>query len=344
MAPPGEKIMNDTYAIMTHRMLQIGDQFDRFQIQGHLAQGGMSEIYRAFDLVNRVEVALKLPEAALIGDPAQYERFQREIEVVRTLDHPAVLKGLDAGRFNRIPFLVTEFIQGDSLRKIIETRAPLPLDFSLALVRKVAEGMAYCHDNGVVHRDLKPENILVTPEGQPVIMDFGLALTKSAHRVTYSNLSATMGTPDYMAPEQIEGQRGDARTDIYALGTILFEMLAGRVPFSGDSQLAVMAQHVQSAAPRLDRLCPAVPPTVAAIAARCLKNDPDQRYADMRALIEALDHPEAADLNLLEDARDTTAPDAAKWLKSSAVRAAALGLGLLVVLVLLAYVLQTLRR
>jgi serine/threonine-protein kinase len=174
-------------------------------------------------------------------------------------------------------------------------------------------------------------------------MDFGLALTKGAHRVTYSNLSATMGTPDYMAPEQIEGQRGDARTDIYALGTILFEMLAGRVPFSGDSQLAVMAQHVQSSAPRLDRLCNTVSPAVAAIAARCLRNNPDQRYPDMRALIEVLEHPEAADLNLLEERRDEHVPAASKWLKSSALRAAALGLGLLVILVLVAYVLQTLR-
>jgi serine/threonine protein kinase len=343
MASPAEKMINATYAIMTHSMLQIGDQFDRFQIQGHLAQGGMSEIYRAFDLVNRLEVALKLPEAALIGDPAQYERFQREIEVVRTLDHPAVLKGLDAGRFNRVPFLVTEYIEGDSLRKIIETKAPLPLDFTFGIIRKVAEGMAYCHDHGVVHRDLKPENILVTPEGQPVIMDFGLALTKGAHRVTYSNLSATMGTPDYMAPEQVEGQRGDARTDVYALGTILFEMLAGTVPFSGDSQLAVMAQHVQSKAPRLDWINPAVLPAAAAIAARCLKNNPAERFADMNALIEALEHPEAVDLSVLDDARDPRGPTAGKWWKSSALRAGALGLGLLLILVLVAYALQTLR-
>jgi serine/threonine-protein kinase len=322
-------------------MLQIGDQFDRFQIQGHLAQGGMSEIYRAFDLVNRVEVALKLPEASMIGDPAQYERFQREIEVVSTLDHPAVLKGLDAGRFNRIPFLVTAYVEGDTLRKIIEKRAPIPLDETLALTRKVAEGMAYCHDHEVVHRDLKPENILVTAEGQPVIMDFGLALTKGAHRVTYSNLSATMGTPDYMAPEQIEGQRGDARTDIYALGTILFEMISGRVPFSGDSQLAVMAQHVQAQAPRLDRLCPGLPPAVAAIAARCLKKDPDQRFSDMRALIAALDQPETVDLSVLDEPH--AGPAVAAWWRSSAVRAVGLGLGLLVILVLMAYVLQLMR-
>ena len=104
--------------------------------------------------------------------------------------------------------------------------------------------MAHCHDNQIIHRDLKPENILIAAGGQPVILDFGLALTKKSFRVTYANLSSTAGTPDYMAPEQIEGQRGDVRTDIYAVGTMLFELLTGKTPFSGDSNLAVMAQHL----------------------------------------------------------------------------------------------------
>jgi len=334
--------MQGSYAIIPNMMLQIGDTFDRFQIQGHLAQGGMSEIYRAYDLVNRREVVLKLPDATTIGDPAQYERFQREMEVVRTLNHPAILRGLDAGRYNRTPFLVTEFVQGNSLRKIIETSAPMPSEDAVALVRKIADGMAYCHENNVIHRDLKPENILVNPEGQPVIMDFGLALTKGSHRVTYSNLSATMGTPDYMAPEQIEGQRGDARTDVYALGTILFELLSGRVPFTGDSQLAIMAQHAQGTPPRLDRLQASVSPQLAAVVARCLCHNPDDRYPDMRALIEALDHPETADLSLLEETASSAAAQPAWW-KSSAFKAILVGVGVLAVIIVLAFVLQTFR-
>jgi serine/threonine-protein kinase len=314
-------------------MLQIGDQFDRFQIQAHIAQGGMSDIYRAFDIVSRQEVVLKVPEKSMIGDPAQYERFQREMEVVTSLHHPAILRGLDSGQYNRTPYLVTELVAGQSLRSLIETSAPLPLDQVLPLVRKIADGMAYCHENGVVHRDLKPENILVTPEGQPVIMDFGLALTKGAHRVTYSNLSATMGTPDYMAPEQIEGQRGDARTDVYALGTILFEMLAGRPPFTGDSNMAVMAQHMNSQAPRLDKLQPGVSPQVAAIVARCLQRGPEDRYPSMRALIDALDHPETVDLAVLDQ---TPAPSRAPgWLNSMPVRA--VGIAVLILLAIIAF-------
>jgi serine/threonine-protein kinase len=212
-------------------MLQIGDQFDHFQIRAHIAQGGMSDIYRAYDFLNGQEVVLKIPNRASIGDPAQYERFQRELEVMRTLDHPAIQKGVDSGQFNNTPYLVTRLVTGESMRALVTRRAPMPVDEAVTLVRKIAEGLAHCHDHGIVHRDIKPENILITLEGEPVILDFGLALTKGAFRVTYANLSGAAGTPDYMAPEQIEGQRGDKRTDIYAVGTMLFELLAGHIPF-----------------------------------------------------------------------------------------------------------------
>ncbi|HEX7976370.1 MAG TPA: serine/threonine-protein kinase [Anaerolineales bacterium] len=322
-------------------MLQIGDQLDHFQILEHLAQGGMSDIYRAMDLVNRREVAIKVPDPTMIGDPAQYERFQRELEVMNTLSHPAILKGLGSGTHNRIPYLVTELVEGKSLRKWIDASAPMPAGEIVPLICKIADGMAYCHEHGVIHRDLKPENILITAQGQPVIMDFGLALTKSAHRVTYSNLSATMGTPDYMAPEQIEGQRGDQRTDIYGLGTIFFEMLAGRLPFTGDSHLAIMAQHLQHEAPRLDRLQAGVSPELAAIVARCLQRNPAGRYPDMCLLIEALEHPENADLTLLEKAAAPSHPR--PWWRSDAAKAIGISLSILLALVFLAFILQSLR-
>jgi serine/threonine-protein kinase len=325
-------------------MLQVGDQFDQYQIQAHLAQGGMSDIYRAFDLVRRCEVAIKVPDQSMIGDPAQYERFQRELEVMNTLDHPAILHGMGSGKYNRIPYLVMEFVNGQSLRASLDASGPLPPDKALALVRKIADGMAYCHQNGVIHRDLKPENILITSEGQPVIMDFGLALTKSAHRVTYSNLSATMGTPDYMAPEQIEGQRGDGRTDIYALGTIFYELLAGRTPFSGDTQMAVLAQHLNNTAPRLDRADPRISLEVAAIVARCLARNPNERYPDMAALIDALDHPETADLKILEKAVNAAPAGAASFLKSEAVKAIGVALLIMLVIVVLAVALQAVRK
>ncbi len=332
-----------TYAIIAAKMLQIGDQFDRYQIQAHMAQGGMSDIYRAFDLVNHREVVIKIPDQSMLGDPAQFERFQRELDVMKTLDHPTILKGLGSGKFNRIPYLVTEFVDGQSLRTLIESSAPLPPELAIALTRKIADGMAYCHKNEVIHRDLKPENILITTDNQPVIMDFGLALTKGAHRVTYSNLSATMGTPDYMAPEQIEGQRGDQRTDVYALGTILYEMLAGKTPFTGDSSLAVMAQHLNNTAPRLDRVNPSVSAQLAAVVARCLARNPDERYTDMAALADALDHPENVDVTILDklNASNSSSPS---LVQMQAVKGILTALGIMAVLVMLALLLQQFHR
>jgi len=323
-------------------MLQIGDQFDQYQIQAHLAQGGMSDIYRAFDVVKRCQVAIKIPDQSMIGDPAQYERFQRELQVINTLQHPAILRGLGSGKYNRIPYLVTEFIDGQSLRTLVENKAPLSPEQVIPLIQKIAEGMAYCHANSVIHRDLKPENILITAEGQPIIMDFGLALTKDAHRVTYSNLSATMGTPDYMAPEQIEGRRGDQRTDLYALGTIFYELLAGNTPFSGDTNMAVMAQHLNGTAPRLDRVNPSISPELAAIVARCLAREPQDRYADMTAFLDALNHPESVDLSILEKANNAPV-GGGSFLQSQVIQAIGISVLIMAVIVGLALALQALR-
>ena len=332
------------YAIMTNTMLQIGDQFDHYQIQAHMAQGGMSDIYRAFDLMHRREVVIKIPDHSMIGDPAQFERFQRELEVMKSLDHPAILKGLGSGKYNRVPYLVTEFVHGESLRTLMEKSGSFPTEQVVALIQKLANGMAYCHKNEVIHRDLKPENILITSDGQPIIMDFGLALTKDSHRVTYSNLSATMGTPDYMSPEQIEGQRGDQRTDIYALGTIMYEMLAGRTPFTGDTPMAVMAQHLNNTAPRLDKVNPSISTQVAAIVATCLARNPEDRYPTMDALMAALENPEAVNISILDQSSTPTKPSSNLSLTTQqTIKGVAIAVGIIIVLVLLSLGLQTLR-
>ena len=334
--------MDASYAIINSNMFQVGDQIDRFQIQNHLAQGGMSQIYRAFDLINKTDVVIKVPDQSMIGDPAQFERFQREMEITRLLNHPAIQRGLYTGQYNRVPYLVTEFINGVSLRTIIEKSAPLEPEKAIRLVKKIAEGMAYCHENKVIHRDLKPENILVSEDDQPVIMDFGLALTKSAHRVTYSNLSATMGTPDYMAPEQVEGQRGDARTDVYALGIILYEMLVGQPPFTGDNQMVIMVQRLKNDAPRLDKVRPEIPASLAAITAYALQRDPRNRYPDMQTFIQALDHPEEVDLSVLERLKDN--PGRMTWWQSTTARGIIIALSVMAVLVILALLLQSIRQ
>jgi serine/threonine protein kinase len=323
-------------------MLQIGDQFDHFHIRTHIAQGGMSDIYRAYDLLTGKEVVLKIPNRASIGDPAQYERFQRELEVMRTLDHPAIQKGIDSGQFNATPYLVTRLISGESMRALVNAQAPMAAEPALALIIKIAAGLAHCHEHGIIHRDLKPENILITPEGDPVILDFGLALTRKAYRVTYANLSGAAGTPDYMAPEQIEGQRGDQRTDIYALGTMLYELLTGHLPFEGDNPMAVMALHLQAHAPRLDRAVPDIPPGLAALVARALQRNADDRYPTMAALIQDLEHPEAVDLSILD--RVQAPLQAPPFWRSPMFVSVLMALVVLLVLVLIAFILQAVHK
>ena len=321
-------------------MLQIGDQFDHYRIQGHMAQGGMSDVYRAFDLLTSREVVLKVPDRTSIGDPAQYERFQRELEVMETLSHPAIQKGLGSGRFNNTPYLVTELINGRSMRDFITESAPLDPEAAVALIAKIADGMAHCHDLGIVHRDLKPENILIKDNGQPVILDFGLALTKTAHRVTYANLSSTAGTPGYMAPEQVEGHRGDQRTDLYSLGIMLFELLAGRVPYDGDNNLAVMAMHLKGEVPRLDQEVSGVSPQLAAVVAKALRRQPEDRQPDLHAFLHEQTHLEEVDASILDQSQ---APSPASRVRSlPAMGPIAIAIIALLGIVVLAFALQKL--
>ncbi|HND50349.1 MAG TPA: serine/threonine-protein kinase, partial [Anaerolineales bacterium] len=231
----------------------------------------------------------------------------------------------------------------ESLRALMEKSGSLPTDQVVPLIRKLADGMAYCHKNEVIHRDLKPENILITSEGQPVIMDFGLALTKDSHRVTYSNLSATMGTPDYMSPEQIEGQRGDQRSDIYALGTIMYEMLAGHTPFTGDTPMAVMAQHLNNNAPRLDKVNPSISVHLAAIVARCLARNPEDRYPDMDSLIAVLDTPETVDISILDKSSAPPKNSSLSLTAQQTIKGVLIAAGIIILLILLSLGLQTLR-
>src|SRR5688572_13675114 len=135
-------------------MLQVGDQFDRYQVRSHLAQGGMADLYRALDLTTNQEVVLKIPNQMMLGDPAQFERFQRELEVSKTLHHPAIQHGLGSGQYNRVPYIVTAFIDGKSMRDVVTEQAPMPPEKAVALIHKIADGIAYCHENNVVHRDL----------------------------------------------------------------------------------------------------------------------------------------------------------------------------------------------
>lgn len=258
-----------------------------------LGTGGMGNVYLAHDASGTL-VVLKFPHLSMIGDPALYDRYQRELEIGRTLRHPRIQHVLDAGEYEGQPYMVTEYVDGEPLRAYLSAHTPLPVAEALHILDELCQGVAYCHDHGVYHRDLKPENILITPAGDVTIIDFGIALLRGARRITWAGLSTTVGTPDYMAPEQIQGKRGDARTDIYSLGAIGYELLCGQPPFGGDNPLAVMSQHLYGTLRPLSEINPSVPATLDAVVQKALRREPDARYQTVEEFRQALlRYPEA---------------------------------------------------
>jgi eukaryotic-like serine/threonine-protein kinase len=265
---------------------------DRYEILDTLGQGGMSDAYKARDLQTGRLVVLKVPFGSLIGDPATFSRYQRELEIGKRLHHPNIQRLLADGRVDGglSPYLVLEFVDGTLLREHLRQNAPLPVAEAIGIAVQLANALEYCHAQGVVHRDLKPENILVEHDGTVKLVDFGIALLQGARRLTFRRLTTGFGTPDYMAPEQVQGERGDARTDLYAVGIMLYEMLTGEVPYQGDSPLAVMSQRVNTDAPLLRRKRPDLPPQLEAVVWRALRREPGERYASMAELRHDLEH------------------------------------------------------
>jgi eukaryotic-like serine/threonine-protein kinase len=264
----------------------------KYEILETLGHGGMNDAYKARDCQTGRLVVLKVPYASLIGDPATFSRYQRELEIGKRLHHPNIQQLVEEGRLDGgiAPYLVLEFVDGTLLRDYLREHAPLPVDEAITIAVQLTGALQYCHATGVVHRDLKPENILIEHDGTVKLVDFGIALLKGARRLTFRRLSTGFGTPDYMAPEQVQGDRGDARTDIYAVGVMLYEMVTGEVPYQGDSPLAVMAQRVTTDAPLLRSKRPELPPALEAVVWRALRREPAERYASMADLGHDLEH------------------------------------------------------
>ncbi|MBV8087452.1 MAG: serine/threonine protein kinase [Chloroflexi bacterium] len=275
-----------------------GEQVGQYRVDSVLATGGMSESYRGTDAASGQAVVLKVPLGSMMGDLATYGRYEREVAIGGKLHHPNIQQLLASGMVpgTSSPYIVMEYVEGEPFNAYLKEHGPLPIAEATELALQIADALHYCHEVGVIHRDLKPDNLLMTDGHQLKLLDFGIAFMEGARRLTWGRLSEAFGTPDYMAPEQIQGHRGDARTDVYALGTMLFEMLAGRVPYPGDEALAIMAAHVSTEAPRVRSLRREVSPELDAIVAKAIRREPAERYASMAELEADLRHPEAIDL------------------------------------------------
>ena len=255
-----------------------GDVVDgRFAILELIGQGGMASVFKAIDGETGQAVALKFPFLAFESDPVFYSRFEREIELGRTLDHPGVIRMLAVDRPTR-PYAAMEFLEGETLWDRLQRTRPLPVDEALGLAKLTCDALEYLQQHGIVHRDLKPTNIMLCRDGSVRVMDFGLASSSAGRRMTLMG-AAGMGTMDYMAPEQLKGRPGDHRMDLFSLGAILYEMTTGRVPYDDqpDPYAMMKARLVgDPVAPRTYN--PALPPQVEEIVLRALAREPADRY------------------------------------------------------------------
>jgi eukaryotic-like serine/threonine-protein kinase len=271
--------------------LHPGDQLDHYRIDSLVARSGMASIFRGTDLNNGRQVAIKVPHPEVESDPALFDRFQREEEIGKTLDHPGVMKVFVDEDRSRV-YMVMEWVEGRLLRKIIDEHHKLPADRAVRLTLRILDALGYIHSRGVAHRDLKPENIMVDDNDAIKIIDFGIATSARSRRLTFAKLSQTMGTPDYISPEQVKGKRGDARSDLYALGVMLYEMLTGKVPFSGDNPFLIMNDRLLNSPVPPREIDASITPQLQEIIYRALERDPTKRYASAQEFARDLEHPE----------------------------------------------------
>ena len=270
----------------------------RFRILAKLGEGGMGAVYRGEQMSLKRRVAIKLLHPDLSKDPALVRRFNAEAELVAKLSHPNTVNIYDFGQDrDGLLFIAMEYLEGRSLRQVCTTEGPLPVRRALHIIGQVAASISDAHHHGIIHRDLKPDNVMLTERGRDRdvvrVLDFGIAKLRDEQKQTQNPMTQKgdlVGTPQYMAPEQIKGERVDGRTDVYAIGTILYEMVTGRLPFEGPTVMAILSRHLLDTpeAPTVRRPDLRLPPAIDALVMQMLAKDPAHRIASMDAVGERI--------------------------------------------------------
>ena len=262
----------------------------RYEVKEILGAGGMGVVYRAFDRELREPVAIKtLRPEAMAGGSMALERFKQEIRLARRIAHRNVVRTYDIGEVNGMYYLTMEYVEGTSLRQLIDARGKLPVSVALTIGKQLCRALEVAHAEGVIHRDIKPQNIVVDPSGFLKVMDFGIArLANPPQGKGLTEAGVSIGTPDYMSPEQLAGVDLDARSDLYAAGVVLFECLTGRVPYLADTPWALVAKHIEEDPPSPRVLNADVPESLAAVILKAMAKDPTQRFASASEMHDAL--------------------------------------------------------
>lgn len=269
-------------------MTMIGTQLSgRYRLESKLGSGGMSTVYLAVDETLGRQVAIKIMHREISQEADQLERFRREARAAASLSHPNLVAVIDAGEDDGHPYIVFEYVPGETLKKRIDADGRLGLDEATAYAIEIGRGLASAHAARLIHRDVKPQNVLIDAEGRAKITDFGIARSLEVHGLTATG--RVLGTTDYVSPEQAMGKPVDARTDVYSLGILLYEMLTGDVPFHAETQVGVAMKHVNDAVPDVQKKRPETSAALAAALERSVAKQPDDRYANMNFFLADLE-------------------------------------------------------
>ena len=259
---------------------------ERYELEELVGTGGMSSVYRAHDRLLERDVALKVLHPQFTADTDYVERFRREARSVARLSHPNIVTVIDRGEQDGRQFIVFEYVRGENLKTLLQRVGPLPEEEAVRLALQIARALGFAHDNGLVHRDVKPQNVLLNGDGQAKVTDFGIARSLDVGGLTQTG--TVMGTSDYIAPEQARGSQVDAQSDIYSLGTVLYELLTGEVPFPGDNFVAVAMRHINEPPPSVRERRPDVSPRLDAVIRRAMAKEPRDRFGSMDELCAEL--------------------------------------------------------
>ncbi|MGI8945295.1 MAG: protein kinase domain-containing protein [Thermoleophilaceae bacterium] len=261
---------------------------DRYRLEERIGSGGMSTVYRAYDPTLERWVAIKLMLADISSDPDQLERFRREARIVARLSHPHVVTVIDFGEDGGTPYIVLEYVEGETLKERIRRLGRLPVAEAVAYAIEIGRALSAAHAERLVHRDVKPQNVLIDPEGRAKVTDFGIARSLEVQGLTAPG--RVLGTTDYVAPEQAMGRAVNEQSDVYSLAIVLFEMLTGEVPFTAETPVATAMKHVREPLPDVQRLRPEVSSALAAVVDRGSVKDVAERYATAAEMVEDLEH------------------------------------------------------
>jgi eukaryotic-like serine/threonine-protein kinase len=284
--PLGE---SETIQVMDATVIAPGSDFGpRYRIEALLGQGGMGRVYKAYDKDLDRTVAIKVVREGAIGQSDALKRFKQELVLASKISHKNILRIHDMGDVGGLRFISMAYVEGQDLQHIIRDNPKMPLERVLKFAQQIADALAAAHAEGVVHRDLKPQNLLVDKTDQIFVCDFGLAKSFEEGAIGMTRTGAFLGTPRYMSPEQVEGKPADGRADLYSFGLILYEMVTGDVPFTGESTLKVMYQRIQEKPKSPKTLNPDLPNWLVRLIMRCLERDPDARYQNAYEILADL--------------------------------------------------------